>query len=84
MTAALLAALHGLKVTLLEGSDQVGGTTATSAGSLWIPRSSQGAGAGHPDDLDSARRYLATYEGAIARHAYRHGRAGRETNDARV
>lgn len=58
MTTALVAALLGLKVTLLEASDQVGGTTATSAGTLWVPGSSQGARAGHRDDLDSARSYL--------------------------
>ncbi|MGN6360767.1 MAG: glycosyltransferase [Thermomicrobiales bacterium] len=32
----------------------------------------------------SARRYLAAYESAIARYGYRHGCAGRETNDARA
>ena len=36
MTAALVAALEGLEVLLCEKSDQIGGTAATSAGSLWI------------------------------------------------
>ena len=58
MTAALVAALHGLKVTLFEASDQVGGTTSTSARTLWIPGSSQGARAGRCDSIDSARTYL--------------------------
>ena len=37
MTAALVASLEGLDVLLCEKSDQVGGTGATSAGTLWIP-----------------------------------------------
>ena len=41
MTAALIAALEGLDVLLCEKTDQVGGTTATSAGTVWIPGSSQ-------------------------------------------
>jgi succinate dehydrogenase/fumarate reductase flavoprotein subunit len=58
MTAALVAVLHGMKVTLIEASERVGGTTATSAGTLWIPASSHGARAGHGDSLDRARAYL--------------------------
>lgn len=64
MTAALVAALHGLKVTLLEASDQVGGTSSSSAGTLWIPGNSQGARAGHCDSLDGARTYLDALMGA--------------------
>ena len=37
MAAALVASLEGLDVLLAEQSDQVGGTGATSAGTLWIP-----------------------------------------------
>lgn len=58
MTSALVAALQGMRVTLIEASEQVGGTTATSAGTLWIPHSSHGARAGHGDSLDAARAYL--------------------------
>ena len=43
MVAALVAALEGLRVVLCEGSQQVGGTTATSAGTLWIPGNRHGA-----------------------------------------
>lgn len=39
MTAALTAVLMGLKVRILEKSDKIGGTTALSAGSVWIPNS---------------------------------------------
>ncbi len=41
MTAALVGALEGLRVIICEKSDMVGGTTATSAGTVWIPGSRQ-------------------------------------------
>ncbi len=37
MATALAASLEGLEVILCEKSGQVGGTTATSAGTVWIP-----------------------------------------------
>jgi succinate dehydrogenase/fumarate reductase flavoprotein subunit len=37
MTAALVGAIEGLDVLLCEKTDQVGGTSATSAGTIWIP-----------------------------------------------
>ena len=55
MTAALTAATLGLEVVLLEKAAVVGGTTAISAGSVWIPNSRHGA----PDDsVERARTYL--------------------------
>jgi 3-oxosteroid 1-dehydrogenase len=58
MTAALIASLEGLDVLLCEKTDQVGGTTSTSAGTVWIPGSSQAARDGVPDRIDDARRFL--------------------------
>jgi 3-oxosteroid 1-dehydrogenase len=58
MTAALVAALEGLDVLLCEKTDQVGGTTSTSAGTIWIPGSSQAVRDGVPDSTDDARRFL--------------------------
>src|SRR5882757_485106 len=58
MTAALVASLEGLDVLLCEKTDQVGGTTATSAGTVWIPGSSQAVRDGVPDSIDDARRFL--------------------------
>ncbi|WP_321164602.1 FAD-dependent oxidoreductase [Variovorax sp. Root473] len=58
MTAALVAALEGLKVVLCEATEQVGGTTATSAGTLWAPGNRHGAEAGHGDTVADAARYL--------------------------
>lgn len=37
MTAALACRAKGLSVLVVEATDQVGGTTATSAGTLWLP-----------------------------------------------
>lgn len=64
MTAALVGALEGLKVVLCEKSDVVGGTSAFSAGSVWIPGSSQSRTAGKPDSLEAARTYLGAMLGA--------------------
>ncbi len=52
MCAALFASLHGLRTLLCEKTDQIGGTTATSAGTVWIP------GASADDDVTAASRYL--------------------------
>ena len=56
MTAALVCALQNLDVILVEKSAQVGGTTATSAGTIWVPGTSQATG--FKDDVAQARRYL--------------------------
>src|SRR5690242_4804399 len=58
MCAALFASLEGLDVLLCEKTDQVGGTTATSAGTVWIPGSNQAVRDGVPDRIDDARRFL--------------------------
>ena len=66
MTAALVGALEGLKTVLCEKSDMVGGTTATSAGTVWIPGSHQSRAAGVPDTIESAKTYLAAILGEDA------------------
>jgi succinate dehydrogenase/fumarate reductase flavoprotein subunit len=58
MTAALVAPLEGLDVLLCEKSGQVGGTGATSAGTLWIPGNRQSLAAGFADSAEQADRYL--------------------------
>lgn len=67
MTAALAATARGLQVLVVESTAHVGGTSATSAGTLWLP----GAGPGGPahegaNDGDGARRYLQACVGAAA------------------
>jgi succinate dehydrogenase/fumarate reductase flavoprotein subunit len=66
MTAALVGALEGLKVIICEKSDMVGGTTATSAGTVWIPGSRQSEAAGVPDSVEAAKTYLAAILGEDA------------------
>src|SRR5215203_4334146 len=58
MTAALVCALQGLSVLLCEKSGMVGGTTATSAGTIWVPGTRQAREAGFKDTIADARRYL--------------------------
>jgi succinate dehydrogenase/fumarate reductase flavoprotein subunit len=58
MAAALVASLEGLDALLCEKSDQVGGTGATSAGTLWIPGNHQSQAAGFADSAADAGRYL--------------------------
>lgn len=58
MTAALMASLEGLSVLLCEGTAQVGGTTATAAGTIWVPNNTLGKAAGFEDSKEEGMRYL--------------------------
>src|SRR5262249_30181940 len=58
MTAALGAALGGLDVPLCEKAPQVGGTPASSMGTIWVPGTRQSREAGFTHGIDEARRYL--------------------------
>ena len=66
MTAALVAALEGLNVLLCEKSSQVGGTTATSAGTIWVPETRQARDAGFTDTIAETQRYLDSIIGPAA------------------
>jgi succinate dehydrogenase/fumarate reductase flavoprotein subunit len=56
MTAALTAAVLGLDVQLVEKTDVVGGTSARSAGSVWVPNSRHSPPGS--DSPENAWRYL--------------------------
>ncbi|EHL96204.1 FAD binding domain protein [Acetobacteraceae bacterium AT-5844] len=71
MTAALVGALEGLRVLLCEKTDMVGGITATSGGTIWVPGSSQSVRADVPDSSADAARYLASVIGARGGEAQR-------------
>jgi succinate dehydrogenase/fumarate reductase flavoprotein subunit len=58
MTAALVAALEGRRTLLIEKSDQVGGTTARSSGTVWIPNNPEQRRLGITGDAETARTYL--------------------------
>ncbi len=71
MAAALVASIEGLDVLLCEKSDQVGGTGATSAGTLWIPGNSQSRAAGYNDSAEQADTYLSALIGESTNRALR-------------
>ena len=74
MAAALTAASMGHDVLLCEKSSQVGGTAATSAGTVWIPENNQNIRSGFTSDTkEAARQYL---EGLLNEPA--HGQSVRE------
>ncbi len=58
MTVALVASIEGLTAIVCEKTRQVGGTGATSAGTLWIPGNSQSRKAGFEDSPEDAATYL--------------------------
>src|SRR5260221_3534347 len=64
MTTALVASLEGLDVLLCEQPDRVGGTRATSAGTIWVPGARQSREAGFTDNVADAKRYLEAVIGA--------------------
>ena len=64
MAAAVVAANEGLDTLLLEKTEYVGGTTAVSGGMVWVPNNAKMAGAGLPDALEEAQKYLDATAGA--------------------
>jgi succinate dehydrogenase/fumarate reductase flavoprotein subunit len=72
MAAALFAAISGLKTILIEHTDKVGGTTAYSAGSAWIPNTSHAATVGAQDSLENAALYLRHSVGNQSSESMRH------------
>ena len=93
MTAALVGALEGLKTVLWEKSDMVGGTTATSAGTVWIPGSRQSKTAGVPDSIefsqnlscrDTRRGCQRRPTGHVSRHRPLCSRLPRRTNQRSI
>jgi succinate dehydrogenase/fumarate reductase flavoprotein subunit len=61
--AALAASLEGLDVLMVEKEPLFGGTTAYSAGVIWIPRNSHAAKAGIADTREAALTYLRSHVG---------------------
>jgi len=58
MSAALCAAIAGARVLLVERTEFVGGTTALSGGTTWIPGTHHSAAVNETDTLDVAEAYL--------------------------
>jgi succinate dehydrogenase/fumarate reductase flavoprotein subunit len=58
MSAALVAAIDGARVLLVESTEYVGGTTAFSAGTTWIPASMHAASVNRDDTSANAEGFL--------------------------
>lgn len=64
MSAALFAKINNLDVLLCEKDAQVGGTSATSGGTVWTPGSHLSVKANVPDDIEQARVFLKSVIGS--------------------
>ncbi|MDR7375655.1 succinate dehydrogenase/fumarate reductase flavoprotein subunit [Rhodoferax ferrireducens] len=71
LAAALFAAIAGQKVLLVERTEYVGGTTAWSGGTTWIPGTRHAASVNPQDTLADAKRYLDNAIGARSPAALR-------------
>lgn len=58
MSAALFAAIAGARTLLVEKTAFVGGTSALSAGSIWIPNTEHASRIGASDSAANVERYL--------------------------
>ena len=58
LSAALFAALDGARVLIVEHTQYVGGTTALSAGTTWVPGTQHAPKVNPSDTLQDAARYL--------------------------
>ncbi|MFM2404583.1 MAG: hypothetical protein RL223_2463 [Pseudomonadota bacterium] len=68
LAAALAAAIDGARVLLIERTGHVGGTSAWSGGTTWVPLTAQGLAANPADDRAQVDRYL---DAAVGDHAPR-------------
>lgn len=58
LTAAIVSAIEGKRTLLIEKSDQIGGTSALSSGSAWIPNNAYQRHGGIAGDARAALEYL--------------------------
>lgn len=58
LTAALAAAVEGARVAVFEKAELLGGTTALSGGTIWIPDNRPAREAGIEDSIDLGLEYL--------------------------
>jgi len=71
LSAALVAAVEGARVLIVERTQYVGGTTALSGGTTWVPGTRHAASVGSADTLAEAAAYLDRAVGARASPALR-------------
>ncbi len=58
MSAALFSSIRGARTLLVEKTGFVGGTSALSAGSIWIPNTRHAAEVAASDSAENVERYL--------------------------
>jgi hypothetical protein len=66
LSTASFAALRGLKPVVLESSAFVGGTSALSAGAIWIPGTDEGRAVNPDDSRAAVETYLRSVTGNVA------------------
>lgn len=66
MAAALFAAIAGQKVLLIERTEYLGGTSALSAATTWIPMNRHSAQVNADDSIEKAERFL---DSVVGNHA---------------
>ena len=71
MSAALFSAIRGARTLLVEKTEFVGGTSALSAGSIWIPNTRHASAIGAADSPANVERYLQQIVGNRADAALR-------------
>lgn len=68
LSAAVFATVAGLSTAIVERSSVVGGTTAFTAGTTWVPGTRHAADVGADDSRDDVSRFL---DAAVGPHAPR-------------
>ncbi|MFX4222886.1 MAG: FAD-dependent oxidoreductase [Thalassobaculum sp.] len=71
LSAAVFAALDGARTVLLERSERVGGTSALSAGTVWVPNTRHAGAGGSEDTPERAAAFLDAAVGNRAPRAMR-------------
>jgi len=71
MSSALFATLKGARVLLVESTEYLGGTTALSAGTTWVPGTDKGLKVEPRDTLERAKTFLNNAVGERAEQALR-------------
>lgn len=66
MAAALFAAIEGRKVLMVERTEYVGGTSAISAATTWMPNSHHSKSVNPDDSREKVRKFL---DGVVGNHS---------------
>lgn len=66
LTAAAVGASEGMAVLVVEKTELVGGTTATSGGTVWVPLTKEGLAVAPADSFERVAEYLAAETGCAA------------------